>query len=416
MDVRHLAREPWKSTRIAYVEEWRLLPGLLIAAVGYPIWVGATGGAVTTIADFVGFSLALDPWTGRTTAVAVVLAMFWVVVPAAVATHFLLERLLTNGHGNLRTSYRLRHPLALLLPPVALLAPGFVVGAVTDGGSVVGEALLALGAVSLSLRVTAYAYRVFALSLPLLAQAVLFLSVAAFSVAVLAAGAMGAGRTELVADAATGIAGVLGAPALAGYTTGTVTLGGVGVSMLAATVLLPALVSTAGYVGLQLAVSGIQRLRGPNVKRSSLRTGQHYPGFARPSSAGGGSGATPSAAGQRGDDRRGSPAAPGDGAGTETSPAGTGGTGGSASTGSAPGDAAAASGGTGGGDRSDDTDDLSHTRVYSPPEDTTDIEMADAADATSRSGTGTVCPSCDETREGTDRTFCPTCGSRLEDV
>lgn len=447
MNVPGFARELWKSVRIVYTDEWWLFPAVLVVAIGYPLWVGATGAAVTTIAEFVGLSLTVDPWTGRTTALAVVLAMFWVVAPAAVATQLVLNRL-TNAHGNLRTCYRLRRPLALFGLPVLLVVCGLVVTAVT-GGSAAGEAILVVGALLVAIRGTAYAYRVFALSLPLLAEAILFLAVAGLSITILAAGALGAGRHELVADTAAGIAGVVGVPALTNYADGTVVLGGVEISMVAATVVVTAILPVGAYVGIQLAVSGIQRLRKPDVKRSSLRTGQRYPGFAHPTaggggatSGGGGRATTGDGGGARSGDsgrtttggERGSsadaaagrqaadtPERGGAGAGaTSAGGSGTRAENAAATDESQSVGAGAAAGGAGDDDvdtpaDGDERDDVSHTRVYSPPEDAEDIEVADGAEAARRSGTGKFCPSCEESYEGETRTFCPTCGARLEE-
>jgi hypothetical protein len=436
MDIHSLSRELGKSARISYSDEWWLFPAVLVVAIGYPLWVGASGAAVTTIAEFVGLSLAVDPWTGRTTAIAIVLGMFWVVAPAAVATQIVLNRL-RNSHGNLRPCYRLRRPLALFGLPVILLVVALVTLATVGTGSLLGQIVLVVGSLLVAIRGTAYAYRVFALSLPLLAEAILFLAVSGLSVTILAAGALGAGRRDLVADTAAGIAGVVNVPALANYADGVVAVGSVEISIVAATVVVPAVLPVGAYVAIQLAVSAIQRFRKPDVKRSSLRTGQRYPGFAHPTVGSGGRAS--------GTVERGQPAAGGNPTGTSDGRRGGGVTAGSADgaadpitgpgsstgdgTGGASGEAAAAGSaaedadaGTGGADDrgADDVDDdvppgVRHTRVYSPPEDADDIEMADEAEAARRTASGKFCPSCGDSYEGETQTFCPTCGARLEE-
>jgi len=416
MDPARLPSQLWQSIRIAYSDEWWLLPGLVVVAIAYPIWVGATGVAVLAIGNFVGLSLSLSPWTGQTTALAGVLAIFWVAGPAAVGTYLIVQRL-RNPSDNLRTCYRLEHPLVLFSLPALVLAVG--VGLIATG-SVAGQALVALGAVYLAIRGAAYAHRVFALSLPLLAEAILFLTLAGGGISLLAAGALGAGRKAVVADSAVGIADVLGVPALAGYADGVVGLGGVELSMIAATVAVPALLPTAAYLGLQIAVSIVQRLRKPDVKRSSLRTGQRYPVFAHPTaggaSAGGSTNTSPvtgsdGESGATSDESSAANAARAEAGGDRPDGAQT-----------PPGSVAA---GTGGGEGTDaageesaedeGVEDVGHTRVYSPPKDADEIEMADPDEAARRAGDGKYCPSCDEFFEGETRTFCSTCGARLEE-
>ena len=418
MDPARLPSQLWQSIRIAYSDEWWLLPGLVAVAVAYPVWVGATGVAVLAIGNFVGLSLSLSPWTGQTTALAGVLAIFWVVGPAAVGTHLVVQRL-RNPSDNLRTCYRLEHPLVLFSLPLIVLAVGL--GLLAASGSIVGQALVVLGAVYVAIRGAAYAHRVFALSLPLLAEAILFLTLAGGGIALLAAGAIGAGRKPVVADSAVGIADVLGVPALAGYADGVVGLGGVELSTIAATVAIPALLPTVAYVALQIAVSLVQRLRKPDVKRSSLRTGQRYPVFAHPTAGGASAGGSPDTSPVSGSadeaeatpDDSAEPTADADAAaaggdrtgGTPTPPApgAAGGGGQEAGAGAAP--------------EVDDeeVDDVGHTRVYSPPTDADEIEMADPDEAARRAGDGKYCPSCDEFFEGETRTFCSTCGARLEE-
>lgn len=426
MDATRLPRQLWQSIRIAYTDEWWLLPGVVGVAIGFPLWVGATGVAVVAIGDFVGLTLSLDPWTEQTTGIAVVLAMFWVVAPAAVATHLVGERL-RNPNDNLRTCYRLRHPLALFTLPVIFLALGLGILAAT--GSVLGEAVLVLGSVYFAIRGVTYAHRVFALSLPLLAEAILFLVLSGAGILLLAAGAMGAGRDEVVVDASAGIVDLVGVPALANYADGVVALGSIELSMLAATVVVPALLPTIAYVALQIAVSLVQRLRRPDVKRSSLRTGQRYPVFAHPTTAGGASQTSPISDTTTGHD------ADGDAGGSATAESVAGGSDAGAAddspeTSETP---SGASGGLGSGDgegaeergaaagESDATADaeevenVGHTRVYSPPTDADDIEMADPGEESRRTEDGKYCPSCDELFEGEGRTFCSTCGARLEE-
>lgn len=412
-----------KSWRLAWRQELWLPVGAPIVAVAYALWVGLTGAAVTYLAGAVAGSLTFDPWTGLTDLVVAMLALLWVVGPAAIAAVLVRDRV-TNVRGNLATGYRLRHPLLLFLPPVAVLGVG-VAGLATVGATVPVLAVLVVGAGWLPVRTVAYAARVFSLSLPVVAHAVTFLTAAAVAVAtlVLAAGAIG--RGALVDAVTTGLAARTGVDGVASLASGTVDVVGAPLpAALAAVVAVPVGLSTA-YVGVQLVASAVARVVKPTVRRPELRTGQRYPAFARPTS-----GATPTSGG--GGSQPGGGSGPSHGRGAHSAANGDG-------TARGDGDDDDGSPGTDGDDTrdtdSDDTGpagvdeadeppdvvtDVSQTRVFTPSEDASSIDPDavanaeaveggdDAAEADSR------CPDCGRTvpdapRDGT----CPHCGAEF---
>lgn len=372
--------EVWKSVRLAWREELWLPAGVPVAAVAYALWIGLTGAAVSTLAGAVAGGFSLAPWTGLTDLVAVALALLWVLGPAALATLLVRDRV-TNVRGNLATGYRLRHPLLLFLPPAVVLAVGLLALSETGEASTPVLAILVVGAVWLLIRTIAYAYRVFALAVPIVGHGITFLTAVLAAVAALVLGAGALGRDDLVREAAAGLAARTGVDGVATLGSGSVALLDVPVpAAVAAAVVVPVGLSAA-YVAVQLVASALARLLRPTVRRPQLRTGQRYPAFARPT--------------------------------TNVSPsnADAGSTGGDATD-----DAAAADDGgaePAEDDEDDDSDsskvvtDVSHTRVYTPPDDAEPIDPATVAG-------GVTCPACGATLEEPPRDgTCPECGADL---
>jgi len=231
-----------------------------------------------------------------------------------------------------------------------------------------------------------------------------------------------AGREAFVAAAVDGVGDLLGVGSLAGSLLGPRTVGPVTVPTLPAlTSALPA-VAALGYVLVQSVFGAVARLREPDAARSNLRTGQRYPAFAHPGSRATGdttsrSGSTDSATRR---DASGGTDSPHDAA----SPSGSSGT------------TAAAS------DPGEDTDEdeteetVSHTKVFTAPEDgdfddavpgVDDVSGADdeetavvgaggpGGEETAVSEGGYRCPTCaDQFDSDTDFAYCPTCGTELE--
>lgn len=392
--------EVWKSMRLAWREELWLPAGLPIGAVAYALWIGLTGAAVTTLADAVAGGLTLDPWTGLTDVVVVTLLALWILGPAALATLLVRDRV-TNVRGNLATGYRLDHPIFLFLPPVGILLAGLgtlaATGAMNGPAFLAAIALLVVGGIWFLVRGVAYAFRVFALSVPIVEHVIVFLTAILAAIASLVLGLTAIGRAGLVETLAAGLADRTGIDALAGAATATTSVLGVPVpSLLLAVVAVPVGL-TAGYVALQLVASVVARLVKPSVRRPKLRTGQRYPAFARPTSGTSASSATSTVGGSAtggqtgaGEDATDQPT----GDQTPVTPAEE----------SAGQDASA----------TDDSEadavetNVSHTRVYSPPE---DAEAVDP-DAVGSAGATPACPNCGATVGPAEET-CLDCGADL---
>lgn len=381
--------EAWKSVRLAWGEELWLPAGAPVAAVAYALWIGLSGAAVTFLADAVTGGLTIDPWTGLTDLVVLTFALFWVVGPAAVATLLVRDRV-TNVRGNLATGYRLRHPILLFLPPVAVLGAGLFALTWLEAAPWPVLAVLVVGAVWFLVRALAYAYRVFALSLPIVGHAIVFVTSVLVAVAALVLGADAIGRADLVEVVAEGLAARTGIEGFAALPGGSIELLGVGLpAVVGAVVVVPVGLATA-YVAVQLFVSAVVRIVKPTVRRPELRTGQRYPAFARPTTD-----ASPSSPPTRGN----------------STPIG--------------GDDTAAGTAAGGGESAEDSGaeeaeepeesepdavtDVSHTRVYSPPDDADAVDPAtvDGPDASD----GGRCPACGADVEG--ESTCPDCGADL---
>ena len=421
MDTARIRRELSGSIRLLWAGERWLWRGAVAVLAGFVLWVGATGAALSYGAEFAGRPLSVTGWSATTTVAFATVTVLWVVAPAALVAA-LVNRYVTNVSGNVHTQYRVEHPVALVAPFLSLFALG-AAGAVALGDvpAALAAGLVAVGLLAL-VRTLAYSYRVFSFSTPLAVQFALFASLAVTAVSLLAGAATVAGRRAVVDDAAAGVADLLGSPTVADVLTGTTTAGPVTVStLLGLAAVLPAGLATC-YVLVQNAVGLVDRTRRPDVPRSQLRTGQRYPEFARP------------VAEQSG--------------GTQTRPetdvsATNGGTAPAADTTAAaddPDPAAAAESGPADADVPDDTDggtddsgadagddDVSHTKVFTAPDDgqfDADVPGVDdspggggdtAVVGGADSGDGYRCPTCgDSFTSDTNFAYCPTCGTELQ--
>lgn len=392
--------EVWKSVRLAWREERWLPVGVPVAAVAYALWIGLTGAAVTTLADAVAGGLALDPWTGLTDVVVLVLVILWVLGPAALATLLVRDRV-TNVRGNLATGYRLRHPLLLFLPPSVVLLAGLgtvaATGATAGPAFLLATALLVVGGVWFLVRGVAYAYRVFALAFPAVEHIVVFITSIVVGVTSLVLGLTAIGREALVDTLATGLAARTGIDAIARAPDATTAVLGVPIPTLVAAVVAVPVGLTAGYVGLQLAASVVARIVKPTVRRPQLRTGQRYPAFARPTSGTAASSPTPASGGSTAEAE---PSAAGE-ADSEAA---------DAETPVAPADESPSESAETPSESEDDAveTNVSHTRVYSPPEDADSVDP----DAVGTTAGTTICPDCGAT-VASDEDTCPDCGATL---
>jgi hypothetical protein len=394
MDTDRLRRGLTISVRTVLVREWRLFAGMLLALCGYGLWVGATGAAISQFASFANVSTAVEPWTGETTGIAGVVLLLWIVLPAVVAT-WLVDREVTNVSNNLAEYYRIT-PFLLLVPPALVLAGGLAVLAVVGTGPVLAVVLVA--ALFFQIRTLTYSYRVFSFSYPRLQQLSLFVTSTVLLVTVLVEGAVAAGREAYAVDAVTGFGDLLGFTGAAELVAGTATVGGVSVRPLLAVAVATPLVLGGGYVVVQFVVGLLVRLRGNEIPRSKLRTGQRYPEFARPtttrqSSLSSSSSATATDGSTAAASTTGTAGEPESQATDETAAAGAGA------------DSDTPEGSQPAGD-SDDEEDVTHTRVFTPAatDDQTQIAAEDAS--------GEECPFCEASlRAGADS--CDNCGASL---
>lgn len=446
MDPGQVADDAWTSLRTLWREERWLPAGVPVLAVVYVLWIGATGAAFSFLGDAIVGPVRFDPWTTGTTVAVAVLGLLWVLGPAALVTVLVVDRV-RNVNDNLRHGYRLGHPLFLLGPPATVLAVGYGLLVTTGVASLPVFAVLVAGALWLLVRTVAYAYRVFSLSLPVVAWLGVFLTALVVAVSTLLAGATAVGHEAAVAALLAGLADQTGIDALATLHAATVVVGGVDVSLLAAAVVAVPPGVAGAYLAVQLPWSVVVRLWRPSVRRPELRTGQRYPAFARPTThaaptvarrlLGLSTGYRPESGGQSEGADAGADATEGDAgstAGSHASRAGSttpgsepdsgdspsphggrasssdgGSTGGATGSTAGAGDESAGAGGTGGpgstsGDPAADepsvTDDVSNTRVFTPPDDA-------GLDATGQ------CPACGVAVEATADT-CPDCGAGIE--
>ena len=390
MDTDQIGDDGWASVRAAWRAERWLPGGLVVALVAYALWVGLTGAALSFLAEATAGPITLSPWTTLSTVAVVVVAVLWIVGPAALATVLVGDRV-TNANDNLRVGYRLRHPLLLLWPPALVLAAGYVALVGTGQAGPAVSAVLVAGAVWLAVRTAAYAYRVFSLSLPVVAWLLMFLTGAALAAGTLVRGGLAVGREALVTNVLSGIATQIGVPALAAFHTGSYAVGGVDVPLTVVVAVAVPVGGTTVYLAGQLAWSAVDRLRQPTVRRPELRTGQRYPRFARPTTESADDAGTGGRASRSASD---SAAATGVDGTTDSAPT------------------AADDPSDGGTDSPTETsDDATHTRVFRPPDDA-DLDAVDGISDGPSDG-GVVGR---ETRilNGSDEDSCPECGETLE--
>ncbi|WP_302080216.1 hypothetical protein [Salinibaculum rarum] len=427
MDTAQLRRELAGSVRLLWTRERWLWSGVVAVLVGYALWVGATGAALNYGAEFAGADLSVVNWSSTTTAVFALVAVIWVLLPAAVVT-YLVDSYVTNVSGNVHTHYRVEHPVTLVVPMLALFAVG--VGAAVAVGDVpaaLAGALVAVGLLVL-LRTIAYSYRVFSFSVPMLVKSSLFVSLTVCAVALLAGVGIVAGRRTFVEAAGAGVGDLLGTGGVVDVVTGTTTAGPVTVStLLGAAAILPVGFAV-GYLLLQSAVGLVSRVRKPDVPRSQLRTGQRYPEFAHPITGVDGGDTNSTTSGE----------SPDTGADQQSTP--TSGTTAQSQTSTA----ATTNADETGEDKTDESDDVSHTKVFTAPDDgnfgddVPDVDSVPDADSTadttgdddaeetavvggaerpdeSSSGAGYRCPTCAESfAPDTSFAYCPTCGTELQ--
>jgi len=399
MDTDRLRRGLTISVRTVVTREWRLFAGMLLAICGYGLWVGATGAAISQFAAFANISTAVDPWTGETTGIAGLVLFLWIVLPAIVAT-WLVDREVTNVSNNLEEYYRIT-PLLLLVPPVLVLAVGLAVLAVVGTGPVLAVVLVA--ALFFQIRTLTYSYRVFSFSYPRLQQLSLFVTSTVMLLTVLVEGAVAAGREAYAVDAVTGFGDLLGVAGFGDLVAGTATAGDLSVRPLLGVAIATPLVLGGGYVLVQSVVGLLVRLRGNEIPRSKLRTGQRYPEFARPTTTRQSSLSSSSSASDR-------PTATDGPQGTASTAGAAGKTDSQATTDVTEHGAASADSTTHpdkqSAGESDDDEDVTHTRVFTPA--ATDDQTKIGADDTPEA----ECPFCEAALSaGADS--CDNCGASL---
>jgi hypothetical protein len=412
-------------------ERW-LPAGAVVVAVAYPLWVGATAAAFSSLMEFVGLGLAFDPWSVFTGLIALTAFLLWVVAPAAIVAMLAIDRL-TNHNDNIAKHYRLHHPSLLLVPPLLLLAVG-VAGLARLGTVWYLSALLLVGAGYLHLRGVAYAARVFALSWPRAIGASLFLSTAALAVTVQVSAALAVGSRGLLVRFAGGVGRFFGLPGVTDVALGVlVPIFGLELPAPIALAAGVPVVIVGSYVLVQNVVGLRYRIQQPDLEPAALSVGQRYPAFAH----------TPELANSRkraaGVSIDAATTAPTDGGTTAgasdaadaSEPAATGTT---ATDDSDQGPTRDATGeGESWGDEptsptepesepsepetaEQEVEEASDTRVFTPPDSADEIDEApasfgDDADSTAANAGPTVCPDCGRTLDGDEYTFCPRCGA-----
>ena len=436
MDTAQIRREFVGSIRLLGAGEARLLAGAVAVAVGFAVWVGATGAALNFGLDLGEQPTSVAAWEATSTVALGLVVLLWVVLPA-VAVTYLVDRAVTNANGNVHQRYRVTHPFLLVAPFLLLFAVGVVVA--VGLGSVPGPLLAGLSVVGLFalVRTVPASYRVFSFSRPRFVEFSLCLALAVDAIAIPVSAATLTGRQAMVDAAAAGIGAKFGTTAVETLLVGSTTVGGLTVpNLLAATAGVPVALTLLYFV-VQLVVAQVTRMRSPDVPRGELRTGQRYPDFAHPmhgkstddSTATTSSGSTSTTTSSSTTATAGSAGTSSTSSGSASGSASAGSAGGSAATTSTP--ASTATTGSGAStetasvadapDDEDDEDDVSHTKVFKPPsDDDFDSPSTEASETTSEdtavvSEDGYVCPSCED-RYGADASFdyCPTCGSELE--
>jgi hypothetical protein len=435
MDTARIRRELGGSIRLLWAREQWLWGGLFATLAGFVLWVGATGAALNYGAEFAGQPLSVTAWSSTTTVVFATVLVLWVVAPAALVT-YLVDSYVTNVSGNVQTHYRVDHPVTLVAPFPVLFAVGAGAAvALGDAPAALAGALVAVGLLTL-VRTVAYSYRVFSLSVPLLVHLALFVSLAVTAIALLTGAAIVAGRRAFVEDAAAGVADLLGSGTVADVLVGTTTVGPVTVSTLLGLAAVLPVGLAVGYILFQSLAGVTNRVREPDVPRSQLRTGQRYPQFARPiaeqstvESPSRSTSTSPSAGNGTTNSPGSSPDTTTDTAAVDSDSAST--------VGNAQNDGAVADTATSEDDGTDsaDKDDVSHTKVFTAPDDGDfDADVPDVEDASgatgggneetavvgstggsSDDGNGYRCPTCAESfGSDTNFAYCPTCGTELQ--
>ncbi|MFB6310262.1 MAG: hypothetical protein ABEH64_03670 [Salinirussus sp.] len=372
-----------KSFQLLWEAERWFPVSVVVGAIGFVLWVRGTAIG----ASMIGFRTLMEPWTAVTDALVALSLFVWIVLPAGLAAWFVRDRL-TTDRGAIAVGYRLHHPLLLLVPPVIVITACAItvdrIGAVYPL-----VALLLIGIAWLVVRTVAYAYRVFALSLPVVGHTITFLTVAGFAIATVTVAAIPLGLGDLPVAIVEGLEARTGVADLSLLVEETVALRGVTVP---AAVAIAGAVPTglsAAYIVLQLVAGVIARLVRPTVRRPELRAGQRYPTFARPTT--GISQAPPSPPGGRAEP---------DGADQESDTA-------AAKPSESEGESPVADSSE--PESSDDHDplsyDLRNTRVYRPSE---DADIADPHPAAIANG-AQQCPACGA--ELDDDGTCPECRS-----
>jgi len=385
----HVRRELVASISLLWTDERWLWSGGVAALAGFALWVGVTGAALFYGGAVAGIDLSIaEPSRTGTIAFAAVVVL-WTLAPAAVVT-LLVDRALKNVSGNVHRHYRFRHPFLLLVPVLALYGLGIVGGVVLGSVPPVLAAGLAAVGLLVLVRTLVYSYRVFSFSAPLLVRTALFFSLAVVAAALLVGAGNAVGREAVVEATARDVAGRFGT-ALVPVATGTTTVGGVTVSTLfGLAAVLPVGVALL-YVLVQSLVGAVFRLWKPTVPRSSLRTGQRYPEFAQPIAEKTTGQSRETSMERETSDK--APEEPPDGS-TEAVTVADGSV-----------ESRDDSDSTGTDDPSgedDDVDDVSHTRVFTAPE---DGEFDDDH----------RCPDCAETFDpDADFAYCPSCGTKVE--
>jgi hypothetical protein len=415
MDTTRILREFVGSVRLLWSGEAKLFAGALVVAVGYAVWLGATGAALAFGFDLGGQPTAVATWEGMSLLAVGLAALAWVVVPAAVVT-VLVDRAVTNANGTVHQQYRVRHPFLLVAPFLLLFVVG--VGVAVAVGERTGAVLAGLSAVGLFalVRTVPASYRVFSFSHPRLVEGLLFVALVVDAVALPVSVATLTGRQAIVDAASAGLGQRFATSAVETVLTGSTTVAGVSVPyLLGATAGVPVAL-TLSYFLVQGVVAGVTRLRSPDTPRGNLRTGQRYPDFARPVRGASGAESTPTSSATRSSTASRHSAGP---SSTESAGTADGGSGSTPTPSASAGDTATET------DSSDvtgdeaDSDDVSHTKVFKPPSDG-DFDAGNETGSEETavvSGNGYVCPSCED-RFGPEASFeyCPTCGSELEDV
>jgi hypothetical protein len=359
-------RELVDSVRLHVGQERRLFAGLVLGALGYPVWVAGTGVAVEQFLGVTVGPVSVEPWSGSAGLLVLAYLLLWVIGPSVIAVLFVVREL-TNIRGNIEKHYRFDNPGALLAVPAIAFGVVLLV-AVLTGFGFWGRVAVGGASVVVLVRTVAYGYRVYALSAPRLLQALLFVAAMVTTLA-MASRAAGLAGQEGSLTAAAGRYGVQW------VTAGTVAVGVTSVELLPlAGVLAPAALALT-YVGCQLVAGQVVRIRQPEIPRSAVRAGQRYPATVQP-------------AGRR---AAGKPTAK---ATEETTGNGDGGADGDAAT-----DAQAVESEPPG------EEPFGDTRVYSPPDD-------GGSDGSGDSVKNELCPVCGTTYEAdTDRTHCPNCNA-----